>query len=56
MSTYTVGSVIDVCRKRILDESSIDFDDPEMLNLDIKNATRKQTDSVSYATCWLRAY
>ncbi len=33
MSTYTVGSVIDTCRKRILDEGSIDFDDPEILNL-----------------------
>lgn len=33
MSTYTIGSVIDLCRKRILDESKIDFDDPEMLNL-----------------------
>lgn len=33
MSTYTLGSVIDTCRKRILDEASIDFDDPQMLNL-----------------------
>ncbi len=33
MSTYTVGSVIDTCRKRILDEANIDFDDPQMLNL-----------------------
>lgn len=33
MSTYTIGSVIDTCRKRILDEARIDFDDPEILNL-----------------------
>lgn len=33
MSTYTMGSVIDTCRKRILDEAGIDFDDPQMLNL-----------------------
>lgn len=33
MSTYTVGSVIDICRKKILDEAKVDFDDAEMLNL-----------------------
>jgi len=33
MSTFTVGSVTDICRKRILDEARIDFDDPEILTL-----------------------